>query len=195
MAVVERVRGPRERVPLWVAVWLGPLVFAAVIVACGGGSSRSGSTSTTLPDVAPTGADFVNITTMTPVGDRYIGSLNGHLAAALAVAHSPTGGVYPVGTVIQLVPQEAMVKRYKGYSPATRDWEFFSLSVSAEGTDILKSGTTNISNPAGGCASCHSATQPPRFDFVCTKSHGCPGLTLTDEVIASIQHDDPRPKK
>ena len=40
----------------------------------------------------------------------------------------------------------------------------------------------------------HRATQPPRFDFVYTKSHGCPGLTLTDEVIASIQRDDPRPK-
>jgi len=49
-------------------------------------------------------------------------SLNGHLAAVLAVAHKPKGAVYPVGTVLQLIPTEAMVKRHKGYSPATGDW-------------------------------------------------------------------------
>ena len=45
-------------------------------------------------------------------------------------ANNPDGGVYPVGTVIQLVPQEAMVKRAAGFDPATNDWEFFSLDVS-----------------------------------------------------------------
>ena len=109
-------------------------VLAAVLfVACGGTTNpggpprTAGSTASTpstaapaaLPDVAPTAADFVNINTMTRVGDHFVGSLNGHLAAALAVARSPKGGVYPVGTVVQLIPTEAMVKRHKGYSPST----------------------------------------------------------------------------
>ena len=89
---------------------------------------------------------------MTRVDDHFVGSLNGHLAAALAVAHSKNGGVYPVGTVIQLLPQEAMVKRYKGYSPGTDDWEMFSLKVSAQGTKIVTEGKTNVVNQFGRTA-------------------------------------------
>ena len=123
---------------------------ALLFVACGGSSgSQSADRTTTsppptttapLPDVAPTAADFVNINTMKRVGDHFIGSLNGHLDAVLAVARKPQGGVYPVGTVIQLIPTEAMVKRHKGYSPATGDWEFFALDVSPAGTKISSSG-------------------------------------------------------
>ena len=131
------------RAQVWVAATTAVLA-ALLFVACGGGSGHTASapapgtaaatTSTTLPDVAPTPADFVNINTMTRVGDHFVGSLNGHLAAALAIARSAHGGVYPVGTVLQLIPTEAMVKRRKGYSPATRDWEFFSPKVSPQGT-------------------------------------------------------------
>ena len=98
------------------------------------------ATARRLPDVAPVAADFVNINTMARVGDHFVGSLNGHLAASLAVARSAKGGVYPVGTVIQLLPTEAMVKRHKGYSPSTDDWEFFSLAVSPKGTEIAELG-------------------------------------------------------
>lgn len=48
------------------------------------------------------------------------------------------GAVYPPGSVIQLIPGEAMVKRSKGFSPATHDWEFFELDVSKDGTDIRR---------------------------------------------------------
>ena len=179
------------------------VVAALLFVACG--SSRAVSappptaapattTTTTLPDVAPTPADFVNVNTMTRVGDHFVGSLNGHLAAALAVAHSAAGGVYPVGTVLQLVPQEAMVKRYKGYSAATDDWEMFALKVSPQGTRIASEGTTKVVNQFGlNCAACHSAAAG-RFDFVCGKTHGCTPLPLTDAVIAAVQRGDPRPK-
>ena len=64
-------------------------------------------------------ADFTNVNSMTRVGDHFVTNVRGHLAAALAVAHSAKGGRYPVGTVIQLVPQEAMVKRAPGFSPST----------------------------------------------------------------------------
>lgn len=181
------------------------LLAAVLFVACGGSTSRAGTTSRTTTsqaptptappaDVAPTAADFVNINTMARVGDHFVGSLNGHLSAALAVARSPRDRVYPVGTVIQLIPTEAMVKRHKGYSPATGDWEFFSLQVSAQGTLIASSGAKVKNFFGGDCSSCHVAAAS-HFDFVCEKSHGCAPLGVTDAFIANVQRGDPRPKR
>ena len=197
-------------------VWGSALALSAVLfVACGGGGSSSGSaatavasssspsTSTTaavpsttaaIPDAVLSAADFVNINTMTRVGDHFIANVRGQLPQALAVARSAKGGVYPVGTIIQLIPTEAMVKRAKGFSPATDDWEFFSLDISASGTKILSRGGAQVLNRFGGsCASCHSAAQP-QFDFVCGTTHGCAPLPIGPAVIASLQKSDPRPK-
>jgi len=187
----------------WWVIGSTGLLAALLFVACGGSSSYPAakpSPTTTPPtaaaprrDVVPVAADFVNINTMTRVGDHFIKSLNGHLAAALAVARSAKGGVYPVGTVIQLLPTEAMVKRHKGYDPSTHDWEFFKLSVSPKGTVIQASGV-HVKNFLGAdCAACHAAAAS-RFDFVCGKNHGCAPLPLTDALLASIQRRDPRPK-
>lgn len=204
-ADVNRAMGSRRRrVCAHLFVVVSTTVLAAsLFVACAAGSDRTASapattdtapTTTTLPDVAPTAADFVNINTMTRVGDHFVGSLNGHLAAVLAVAHSAAGGVYPVGTVIQLVPTEAMVKRHKGYSAATHDWEMFSLKVSARGTRIVAAGTTDVVNAFDeNSAACHSLAKP-QFDFVCGKTHGCAPLPLTDAIIAAVQRADPRPR-
>jgi hypothetical protein len=178
-------------------------VAALLFVACGGSGSGSAHraatpapTRTTIAraeDAALTAADFTNIHSMTRVGDHFVTNVNGHLAQALAVANDPNGGVYPVGTIIQLVPQEAMVKRRAGFSPSTRDWEFFSLDVSASGTKILKRGGAEVVNRFGGsCASCHGAAKP-QFDDVCGKTHGCAPLPIGDAVIAAIQKADPRP--
>jgi hypothetical protein len=175
---------------------------ALLFVACGGSggsasntTSSTGATTTTAPprDVVPTAADFVNINRMTRVGDHFISSLNGHLDEALAVARNPKDAVYPVGTVIQLIPTEAMVKRHRGYSPSTGDWEFFSLSVSPTGTEILSSGAKVKNFLGADCASCHAAAKL-HFDFVCEKDHGCAPLSITDELIATIQKGDPRAK-
>lgn len=195
-----RLRNARARV--FVAVTTGALA-AVLFLACGGsGGSASHPTSSAaatttsstapLPDVTPTAADFVNINRMRRVGDHFIGSLNGHLEEALAVARNPKDSVYPVGTVIQLIPTEAMVKRRKGYSPATGDWEFFSLNVSPAGTEIQSSGAKVKNFLGGDCASCHVAAKS-HFDFVCEKGHGCAPLGVTDELIATIQKGDPRP--
>ena len=191
------------RARLLVVATTGALA-ALLFVACGGASGSGSAHRTTtsppttttapLPDVAPTAADFVNINTMKRVGDHFIGSLNGHLDAALAVAGKPKGGVYPVGTVIQLIPTEAMVKRHKGYSPATGDWQFFSLDVSPAGTKIQSSGAKVKNFLGGDCASCHVAARK-NFDFVCEKGHGCAPIGVTDALIATIQKGDPRPKR
>src|SRR5262249_2270387 len=81
---------------------------------------------------------FRCITEMTHVRQFYVDNLLGNLDATLAVANSTTGGAYPPGTIIQLIPTEAMVKRDKGFNPVTHDWEFFELDVSKDGTEIRK---------------------------------------------------------
>jgi hypothetical protein len=205
----------RRRIASYGWVWGSALVLSALVfVACGGGSSKPSAapnpappapTSTSPTSTSPPGtaapedaqlsaADFRNINTMTRVGDHFVTNVRGHLAQALAVARSPEGGTYPVGTIIQLVPQEAMVKRAKGFSPATKDWEFFSLDTSAAGTKILSRGGAKVVNRFGGsCASCHGAAEP-QFDFVCGTTHGCAPLPIGPAVISSIQQADPRPR-
>jgi hypothetical protein len=137
--------------------------------------------------------DFQNLHTMTMVRGFFVDNRLGHLKAALRVARSGKGGVYPVGTILQLVPQEAMVKRRKGFNPATRDWEFFFLQTTPQGTTIVTRGTTTVVNRFGGnCASCHLAAQA-KFDMVCEHNHGCAPLPVGDDVIAAIQRADPRP--
>ena len=116
----------------------------------------------------------------------------GHLDDALAVANSETGGTYPVGTIIQLVPGEAMVKRGRGWSPETNDWEFFALDVSAESTTIRSRGAAETVNQFGGnCFDCHRLAEP-QWDFVCEDDHGCDPLPLSPELLLNIQNGDPR---
>jgi hypothetical protein len=61
-----------------------------------------------------------------------------------------------------------MVKRRAGFSPETKDWEFFLLQLSAGGmTTIQSRGTTAIQTSMGQtCVSCHTMV-PDEFDFVC----------------------------
>ncbi len=177
------------------------IVAAALFVACGGGGHHAApvvtSTTTTsaqAEDANLTAADFHNVNTMTRVGRHFITNVRGHVAAAIAVAKSKTGGSYPVGTIIQLVPQEAMVKRRAGFSAATHDWEFFSLDVSASGTRILSRGGDKVVNRFGGsCASCHGAAKPA-FDGVCSTDHGCEPLPVGPAFFAALQKADPRPR-
>ena len=90
------------------------------------------------PDAQIDATSFRCITKMTPVRHFYVDNLRGALDATLAAAKSPTGAVYPPGSVVQLIPGEAMVKRDKGFNTATHDWEFFELDVSKDGTKIRK---------------------------------------------------------
>jgi len=144
-------------------------------------------------DIDMQAADFPNIHTMTSVRFFFITNLLGHLDKALEVANSHDGGEYPVGTLIQLVPQEAMVKRAPGYNTATNDWEFFFLKVSAAGTEIVNRGADEVVNRFGqNCASCHQAADK-RFDMVCEQTHGCAPLSVGRDILKLFQVNDPRP--
>ena len=143
-------------------------------------------------DVQVDARSFRCITKMTPVRHFYVDNLRGDLDATLAAANSATGAVYPPGSVIQLVPTEAMVKRSKGFNAATHDWEFFELAVSKEGTQIGKRGFVDVVNRFGGsCFGCHAAARP-EWDLVCEDSHGCAPIPLTRAMSGALQRTDPR---
>jgi hypothetical protein len=192
---VERaVRGSLVRT--WMVSVALALLVSLSVGACGKSDHGAGVAATSAPaaediDMKPT--DFHNLRTMTHVRGFYIDNRLGHLADALRVANSPDGGVYPVGTIVQLVPQEAMVKRRKGWNAATNDWEFFFLATSKDGTQIITRGAKDTVNRFGAnCFSCHAAADP-KWDFICEQNHGCAPLPFGHDVFEAIQRADPRP--
>jgi hypothetical protein len=135
---------------------------------------------------------FACISDLKPVRGFFVGNLAGNLAGTLKVAESPNGGVYPAGSVIQLVPTEVMVKQPKGFNDITHDWEFFELNISKDGTTINKRGFAEVVNRFGGnCFGCHLKAQA-QWDFVCETGHGCDPIPLTESMLKALQHTDPR---
>jgi hypothetical protein len=101
---------------------------------------------------------------------------------------------YPVGTIIQVFPFEAMVKRGGGFNPEGGGWEFFNLKVKPGGTRIV--GRTQneqdgkpLKKLFGACQDirCHGANQVKPYDRVC-EGH-VPALSLTDEEIQALRID------
>src|SRR5580704_17845883 len=98
---------------------------------------------------------------------------------------------YPKGTILQLIPAEAMVKHDRAAFPNSNGWEFFALKLSADGTTIVDRGdktlNTTLKKP---CLDCH--LPGAKFDFVCEKGHGCAPIPLPDLIINHMQNSDPR---
>lgn len=141
---------------------------------------------------APEAEDFRCIRDMHPVRGFFVDNLLGDVEATLAVANSETGGIYPAGSVVQLVPGEVMVKREAGFDPATKDWEFFELDVSSGESEILVRGAGEVVNQFGAnCLSCHEKAKP-EWDLICEQTHGCDPIPLTPVMVKAIQNTDPR---
>jgi hypothetical protein len=137
---------------------------------------------------------FHCMTEMTRVRHFYVDNLAGDLTGTVQVAQSASPGIYPVGTVLQLVPTEVMVKREKGFNVATRDWEFFELDVSKEGSKIRTRGFAEVNNRFGGnCFACHIKARP-EWDLVCDVNHGCDPIPVTRNMVGALQRTDPRCK-
>jgi hypothetical protein len=182
------------------------IVLTAFAIGCGGTkkddnaapavttTTKPATTTTAKPqDFEATDADFVSLKKMTAVRGFFVANGLGHLKETLAVANSKNGGTYPVGSIVQLVPGEAMVKRAPGFDPASKDWEFFSLQTSATGTKIVTRGGSEVKNAGGlSCANCHKLAKS-QFDFVCETTHGCDPLPFTADQIKAVQNADPRP--
>jgi hypothetical protein len=116
-------------------------------------------------------------------------------AVALTEAGALSPASYPVNTVLQVLPFEAMIKRRRGYNPDGNDWEFVRLGVDSKGkTQILADGRGEVANALGSCQTCHKRLAPTH-DLVCGFVIGAAGLGLTDEQLAAIQAADPRCQK
>ena len=172
------------------------LAIFVAISACGSDTTTAAKPKPAKPpeDFVIQAADFKNLHDMTAVRGFFVDNKLGHLKQAVAMATANKGGSYPVGTILQLVPQEAMIKRHKGFNPKTSDWEFFFLTTDATGTKIVTRGGDEVVNRFGlNCASCHVAARG-KFDMVCEKSHGCAPLPVGDDIIHAVQAADPRPR-
>ena len=82
-----------------------------------------------------------------------------------------------------------MVKESKKEFPHTNGWEFFALTVSANGTKIASRGDS-ASNTTGSCLGCHEPAA--KFDYICKRNHGCASIPFTDERVATLQDHDAR---
>lgn len=154
-----------------------------------GGDGGSGGVSSTPIEI--TEDSFDCILDGTQVRKFYVKNLIGDLEASLAVARGEADLPYPPGTLLQLVPQEAMVKREAGFAAETNDWEFFFLEISEEGTTIAQRGAAEAENVFGAnCFACHSAAAAN--DLVCETGNGCDPLPIGDDVFESLQQGDLR---
>ncbi len=148
--------------------------------------------ATVIPEMKIDADSFVCLSKMTAVRHYFVDNLRDDLAATVAAAKSTDGAVFPPGSVVQLVPTEAMVKHESGWNAATNDWEFFELDVSAEGSSIRNRGFTDVVNRFGGnCFGCHIKAEA-KYDLICELDHGCDPIPVTREMIAGIQAQDPR---
>ncbi len=174
-------------------------ISAIVVLAACAAAPTEPVASMAAPAAAPapkaleiTEASFGCIRDMTAVRGFYVSNLLGNIDATVAAANAGEGAKYPVGSVVQLVPGEAMVKHPAGYDAATNDWEFFELDVKpGQPTKIRVRGTTQVVNQFGGnCLSCHAPAV--KYDMVCEQTHGCLPIPITPVMSRAIQKTDPR---
>lgn len=159
-------------------------VAALRLTTCGSGPTPSN------PDIEYVAqeSDFDCILGWDKVGKFRIINRLGSQADALAVARGEKKGPFPVGTIIQLVPVEAMVKRGRGFAPEANDWEFFFLDpkLDSEGRPVGKTIQTRgaretINRFGGNCFDCHVKAQS--FDFICRTDHGCDPIPLAEAPL------------
>jgi hypothetical protein len=164
------------------------LVLLLLIALC-----AQAADNTPEPKVKVDNHSFKCITDMTPVRHFYVDNLLGHLTETVAVAKADKGD-YPEGSVLQLMPNEVMIKQQKGFNPETHDWEFFYIDVDKSGSKIVARGFAEVNNRLGmNCFACHSQARP-EFDLVCEQDHGCAPIPVTRAMFGALQRTDPRCK-
>jgi hypothetical protein len=85
---------------------------------------------------------------MTSVRHFYVDNLLGNVEATVAVATVGKGD-YPEGSVLQLMPNEVMIKQQQGFNPETHDWEFFYIDVDKDGLENFRAGFCGCKQPLG----------------------------------------------
>jgi hypothetical protein len=117
------------------------------------------------------------------------------LARAIRIAESGKPRKrYPEGTIIQVFPDEAMVKRGGGFNPRGGGWEFFLFRLTPEKTRIIGRTADEqdgklLRNKMGACEDrrCHGNWRAKRFDFIC--GDRLPWFDISDELFAQLRFD------
>lgn len=141
-------------------------------------------------DWRPTAQDFGCLTDWTAVRGFYLTNLFGALDQAVAAAEAGFIDPVPPGTVIQLVPLEAMVKLAPGANPDTADWEFLLLDTGRGETTITARGGAEVTNGAGSCLGCHVGAADR--DMVCEQTGLCNAAELSRVLIDALVTSDRR---
>lgn len=171
----------------------GGLTMIVAIAAEPAGAPDSKPEGVKTPAVKVDDASFKCLLDMTAVGNFYVDNLAGNLGETIKVAKAGHGE-YPQGAVIQLVPNEAMIKQQKGFSPVTNDWEFFYIDVNKDGSRIFRRGFTEVNNRFEmNCFACHVKARP-EFDLTCRTDQGCEPIPFTRAMFEALQRADPRCK-
>jgi hypothetical protein len=145
-----------------------------------------------MADVVVTEASFRCIRDMQPVRGFFVDNLLGDVAATVKVAQSPTGGTYPPGSLVQVIPTTAMVKHRPGHNPETNDWEFIELDVRAGGATILGRGFAELNMRSGlNCFNCHKPAKAA-WDLICNQTRDCVPIPLTPAMLRGLANTDPR---
>ena len=98
---------------------------------------------------------------------------------------------YPVGTILQLVPFEAMVKHPREKFPKTMDGSFSLWMSPTKGPrSMIEERVSSMFRKESPGLSCHQPVA--KFDFVSEKGHGCAPIPFDDQKIADIQKADLR---
>lgn len=186
----ESKYAPAPSIPgRWGKKHLTGLAVASLLALAAGFAGAADSKAIPVTD-----SSFKCLQDMAKVRHFFVDNLKGDREATIAVAQKGSGD-YPVGSVVQLIPGEVMVKHPKGFNTATRDWEFFELDVSKEGSKIRKRGFVDVVNKFGGnCFACHVKAKP-EFDLICEIGHGCDTIPITRPMLAALQKTDPRCSK
>jgi len=150
-------------------------LLCVMAASCGGPKAQEWTNSHSGPgeDAFLVDSDFGCYRDWEKIGASYFGNVNGHTEETVKAARE--GGEYPIGTIVQLAPIEAMVKRHEGFNEASADWEFFKLTTDGGQRVILERGTDKIGNIGGKCLKCHLGAEP-KWDLVCGADHGCKPL-------------------
>jgi hypothetical protein len=138
-------------------------------------------------------ASFRCIRDMKRVRGFFVDNLLGNVDATVAVAESATGGAYPPGSLVQVIPTTAMIKHRPGYNPQTNDWEFIELDVAAKGVTIIGRGFAELNMRSAGlnCFACHQPAKA-KWDMICDRTHDCTPIPLTPAMMIALQNTDPR---
>lgn len=180
MGKTVRLSMPRGRVAALVGA-VGLWALGAAVI-----DSRAAE-----PRVKVDDQSFKCLAQMTPVRHFFVDNLLGKLDETVAVASAGKGD-YPEGSIVQVMPNEVMIKQQKGFSPATRDWEFLWIDVDKNGSKIFTRGVAEVNNRFGlNCFACHVKARP-EFDLICETDHGCDPIPVTKAMFGALQRTDPR---